>query len=131
MIALSKCNKLLFLSFLFISFYSCSEDEIIISSEELIETELLDVSYGSDLEQVYDIYLPAERAKSVTKTFVLVHGGSWISGDKNDMNELAEIIKLNFPKYAIVNMNYRLATIGKPPFPMQTEDIQSVLNLIS
>jgi len=128
MIALNKCSKFLFLSFLFICFYSCSDDEIVISSENQIETELFDISYGSDLDQVYDIYLPAERSKSRTKTFVLVHGGSWISGDKDDMNEISDIIKLNFPEYAIVNINYRLAKIGKSPFPMQTDDIQSVLN---
>jgi acetyl esterase/lipase len=128
MIALNKCRKLLFLTLLFIIIFSCSEDVVNINTKELIKTELLDVSYGSDLDQVYDIYLPAERSNSMTKTFVLVHGGSWVSGDKSDMNELVDIIKLNFPEYAIVNINYRLAKIGKPPFPMQTEDIQSVLN---
>lgn len=128
MIALNKCNKILFLSFLFISFYSCSDDEISIDTNTQVQSELKNVSYGSDVDHVYDIYLPARRTKTTTKTFVLLHGGGWISGDKNDINELYSMIKSNFPEHAIVNMNYRLAGIGKPPFPMQTDDIQKVLD---
>lgn len=128
MIALSKCNKILFLSILFINFYSCSDDELNIAKNSQVESEIRNVSYGSDSDQIYDVFLPSGRSKSITKTFILLHGGGWVSGDKRDLSELYSMLKLNFSDYAIVNMNYRLATIGKPPFPMQTNDISSVLN---
>lgn len=122
-----KINKILILIFLILGFYSCSdnnEDPI----QVLPVSEIKNIAYGVDSDQIFNVYLPAGRSKLSTKTFVLVHGGSWISGDKNDISDFVTILKFNFPEYAIVNMNYRLASFGNPPFPMQTDDIQSVLD---
>ena len=58
----------------------------------------------------------------------MVHGGSWVSGDKNDLNELVLVLKNQFPSYAIVNINYELASIGKSPFPMQLENISGTIS---
>ena len=87
----------------------------------------LNVSYGAAAGQKFDLYLPANRTSN-TKTVILVHGGGWSSGDKNDMDYLKNFIRQDFPNLAIVNMNYRLADENNKPYPMQIDDITSVIN---
>lgn len=119
------------------TFYSCSKDDSSTQIEEevslpLLEETFLNVSYGSDSKQVYDIYLPEGRSATTTKVIVLVHGGSWVGGDKEDMNYLVDYIKTSLPKYAIVNMNYVLAEPNiTPAFPNQFLDIKSVITQIT
>lgn len=88
---------------------------------------LLDLSYGDDSDQVYDIYLPKNRTLE-TKTMILVHGGGWNSGDKYDMVGFKDYLREQLPHLAIVNMNYRLADGSNSPYPMQINDITSVVN---
>ncbi len=97
----------------------------------LSKTEILNVSYGTDNEQKYDIYLPEGRNSNTTKVILLVHGGGWVEGDKNDMNAYATYLQENLPNHAIVNINYRLASIGNPPFPMQIDDIKSIIGQLA
>ena len=73
-----------------------------------------------------DIYLPAGRNSS-TKAIILVHGGGWTSGSKADFNYFIPVLKSQFPEHAIVNINYRLATLESPGFPKQIEDIQTLV----
>ena len=124
-----KFNKFLFAILIILFISSCSTDATIEEEETLpLEAiELMNVSYGTHTSQKYDLYLPANRSSLNTKVFVLVHGGSWIGGDKDDMKFLVDELKLSYPDYAIVNINYRLASIGNSPFPMQLNDIASVI----
>jgi acetyl esterase/lipase len=122
---------LLFISF---SLFSCSEDDLILGGSEDGEAPLefrqeLNVSYGSDSDQIFDIYLPANRDLE-TKVMILVHGGGWTSGDKADMNPLKDLIREDLPNTAIVNINYRLANPDNQPYPMQIEDITTIVNLL-
>lgn len=120
------------LSIILVSF-SCSEDSDSsaepqqTTSTPIEATQLLNVSYGSDINQAYDIYLPENRNEN-TKVIILVHGGGWTSGDKSDMDPYKTITQEELPNYAIVNINYRLASQGISPFPMQLNDITSVIN---
>ncbi|SDW77336.1 Acetyl esterase/lipase [Lutibacter oricola] len=123
---LNIINKILILSFFIVVSYSCSSSDDSVIIDKTTAKELLNVSYGNETKQVFDVYLPANRDESTTKTFVLVHGGSWVSGDKNDLNDIVAKLKETYPNYAIVNVNYRLAGIGKSPFPMQIDDLESV-----
>jgi acetyl esterase/lipase len=91
--------------------------------------EELDIAYGNNPEQKFDLYLPANRTQN-TKTLILVHGGGWNSGDKADMNLLISFIRQDLPDVAIVNINYRLANEGNSPYPMQIDDISSVVSYI-
>ena len=130
-----KFYKVFFISLLvLIGFTSCSSDdyvnpepepEVIIDPSEA--AQFLNVSYGSDSDQVYDIYLPANRDLN-TKVIVLVHGGGWTSGDKADMDDFKNISLQDLPDYAVVNINYRLASQGVSPFPMQLNDITTIIN---
>ena len=112
-----------------ILFISCSSDdnEVIVETSPLAASQMLDVSYGDNTQQKYDIYLPEGRTEESTKVFILVHGGSWVSGDKNDMKDFVNLIKPRFPNYAIVNINYRLANLTTNAFPMQINDIESII----
>lgn len=91
--------------------------------------EELNIEYGDDINQKFDLYLPANRTTS-TKIMILVHGGGWASGDKNDMNPIKDLIRLDLPDLAIVNINYRLADANNKPYPMQIEDITSIINYL-
>lgn len=107
---------------------SCNNDV----DSEVIFTEaktLMDVSYGVDTKQNMDIYLPPNRSTVRTKVFVLIHGGGWAGGDRQDFISYVPKIQQNFSDFAVVNMNYRL--VGSSVnylLPYLTDDIKSVLN---
>jgi acetyl esterase/lipase len=125
-----KTNKLfyLFITFFIATLFSCNSDSV---TEQMYDTSteksLYNVSYGSNNQQVFDLYLPANRTTN-TKTLLLVHGGGWTEGDKADMNYVINIIKQYLPGYAIANINYRLASTGNPAFPMQIDDLAAVVS---
>lgn len=89
----------------------------------------LNVPYGNNNHQKMDIYLPANRTSN-TKTLILIHGGGWSSGDKSEMNSIKDLIRLDLPDVAVVNINYRLADANNKPYPMQIEDITSVIDYL-
>lgn len=127
-----KFSKVFFIGFfIFLGILSCSDDDINTESQTIIDPsesyELLNVSYGNDSDQVYDIYLPPNRDLN-TKVIILVHGGGWTSGDKADMDDIKDRILIDLPDYAVVNINYRLASQGISPFPMQLNDITTVIS---
>lgn len=107
---------------------SCSNNDSEVIVEQPLEYfEELNVSYGNDSDQKFDIYLPANRTLN-TKVMILVHGGGWSAGDKNDMNGFVDLIFQNFENLAVVNINYRLADENNQPYPMQTNDITTIIN---
>lgn len=118
---------ILFCSSLFNSCSKNSENTIPVDNSFASEKTLLNVSYGSNNQQVFDLYLPANRSTS-TKTIIVIHGGGWTGGDKADMNGLLQLLKTNLPTYAFANLNYRLATTGNPALPMQIDDISAAIN---
>lgn len=122
--------KLLKYIFLFFVVHSCSNEtttEITIDSTKYYEE--LNISYGNDIDQKFDIYLPSNRTTN-TKTIILVHGGGWSSGDKIEMNPIKDLIRQDLPNLAIVNINYRLADSNNNPYPMQIDDITSIINYL-
>lgn len=113
---------------------SCSSDNTQIVPVEptvLAAVSYENISYGSDPKQVYDIYLPEGRSSATTKVLILVHGGGWTGGDKSAMASFIPIIQENYPDYAIVNMNYVLATASTPAFPNQILNIEQVLDQLT
>ncbi|WP_406683585.1 alpha/beta hydrolase [Seonamhaeicola sp. MEBiC1930] len=122
-----------FCFFVLIFLTNCSTESISVEEPDTFDPteyyEEINISYGEFDDQKFDLYLPANRTAN-TKTVILVHGGGWISGDKSDMNTIKDLIRLDFPNLAIVNMNYRLADMENKPLPMQTDDITSVINML-
>lgn len=125
-----KAIKLLLLSIVLVSVsFSCSKESTDAPIEGLNSSEYyqeLNVSYGPDANQTFDIYLPANRSNA-TKTMILIHGGGWSGGDKVDMNDVKDIFQQDLPDLAIVNINYRLADANNNPYPMQIDDITAVI----
>ncbi len=110
-------------------FFSCSSDENEKPTTPMLEAaSFIDISYGENDMQKYDVYLPANRTSTSTKVVVLVHGGGWIEGDKSDMNGYVQLIQQRNKDYAIVNINYVLADENNKAYPNQIQDIQAVID---
>ena len=128
---MQNISKYLLIFSILLSTFSCiTSDETtdpIIDPTEYFQD--LNVSYGSDSDQVFDIYLPANRTDETT-VMILIHGGGWTSGDKSDMNDFKDYILQNIPDVAVVNINYRLADESTQPYPMQINDITTIINLL-
>jgi acetyl esterase/lipase len=64
-----------------------------------------DVSYGPSSAQKMDICYPPTKSQT-TGAFLLIHGGSWSSGDKGDFESLCGVVaRLG---YVGATMNYRM-----------------------
>ena len=130
-----KAIKYIFLLTIVIAFNSCDSSDSDISIEEMqglnpLEFfQELNIPYGTDDDQRFDLYLPANRSTE-TKVMILVHGGGWSSGDKSDMNPFKDLILQELPNLAIVNINYRLADENNNPYPMQIDDITTVVDYL-
>ena len=81
----------LFYLFICLTILSCNNESETEGELDVLDPSLyyeeLNISYGNDHEQTFNLYLPSNRS-TITKVMVLVHGGGWISGDKNEMNLL-------------------------------------------
>lgn len=130
-VSIKNIKVFFFIIFISLNIVSCSKDtNDDISIDDLNSLEYhqeLNVSYGIDDGQKFDIYLPANRTLN-TKVMILVHGGGWTGGDKNDMNSFKDFIRQDFPNVAIVNINYRLADANNNPYPMQIIDLTTIIN---
>ncbi len=128
---MSHLKRILFYIILLASIGSCTNAPISNTPTNVLDAskyyQELDISYGTDTNQKFDLYLPANRTKT-TKTMILVHGGGWSSGDKTDMNAFKDLIRQDLPNLAIVNINYRLADGNNKPYPMQINDISTIIN---
>lgn len=92
--------------------------------------ELINEHYGEDPQQVMDIYLPAGRTPAITHIMVMIHGGGWMGGDKQDYTQHINNMKSRDARYAYVNINYRLVKDGSNIFPAAEEDINTALEYI-
>ena len=90
----------------------------------------MNVSYGPDAAQKMDVYLPASRTTLTTKVLILLHGGGWNIGDKSDFTPYVDTLKKRLPGYAVININYRLATGTANFFPTQENDVKTVVEYI-
>lgn len=117
---------------LFVLFFSCNNSDDSGGGLTPLEAETrLNVSYGSNPQQTYDLYLPANRSTSDTKIVMLIHGGAWTAGDKNDMNGTVTMLRTLHPDYAIVNVNYVLANSENYAFPNQFLDIRTIVQKLT
>ncbi|MFA5992155.1 MAG: alpha/beta hydrolase [Candidatus Pacearchaeota archaeon] len=84
-----------------------------------------DIKYSD--QSFLDIYLPRNYTSSESlPVLILVHGGAWNSGSKEDFIYPA----IGFAKqgYATIAINYRLSNEAK--FPAQIDDLKSSVNWI-
>jgi acetyl esterase/lipase len=113
--------------FLLPGFMSCTKDDTPLSAAYDVT---LNVSYGASAAQKMDVHLPAGRSVSETKVMVMIHGGGWTGGDKNDFASILDTLKKRLPGYAIFNINYRLSANPNNIFPTQELDVKAALEFI-
>lgn len=65
-----------------------------------------DLRYGSSKEQTLDLYIPKD-AKKTCGLVLFLHGGTWIDGDKAEIEEETLKSFCNDLGYATATMNYR------------------------
>lgn len=97
---------------LLLAFFSCTGENPIDTdpgTSTLNDSTILNEPYGSNQRQKYDIYLPANRDNN-TPVILMIHGGGWKTGQKEDLNPYVNLIKSKWSSVALVNMNYRLAS---------------------
>jgi acetyl esterase/lipase len=112
-------------------FTSCQRNEHVFAKEDLSQPKTtLNVSYGKDTAQRMDIYLPANRSVDSTKSIILIHGGGWNSGSKNEFAAYIDSFQKRMPDYAVFNLDYRLVN-GSNLFPTQEQDIRAAINFIA
>lgn len=74
---------------------------------------LRDVAYGADPAQRFDAYLPANARNA--PLIVMVHGGGWANGDKDNPGVAANKVAHWLPQgYALVSVNYRMLPQATP-----------------
>jgi acetyl esterase/lipase len=135
MIQTLKFKSIYFSTLLFLVFSSCIKEPVNPNNNNgtsnLTDTTMLNVSYGSHIRQVYDIYLPKNRDTN-TPVILMIHGGAWKAGQKEDFNYYRDLIKAKWNSVAIVNMNYRLASNTNNIHHNEIlADISSVVNSIN
>lgn len=114
---------------------SCSADSIepadTAGTDRTRDTVLWNVVYGDHPRHVYDIHLPARRDEN-TPVVLVIHGGAWKAGLKEDMNNFVQLLKSQWKEAAIVNMNYRLASLqNKIHHNEIMNDIDTVISHLS
>ena len=107
-------------------FTSCQPDPLDPLPDPIIlqDTTIKDIAYGANASQKFDLGLPANRTSS-TSLVVVVHGGGWATGDKNELTWLLNGLKQR--GFAVANINYRL-TLNQPDnYKMQVDDVDSAV----
>ncbi|MDA0740581.1 MAG: alpha/beta hydrolase fold domain-containing protein [Bacteroidetes bacterium] len=113
LLALNLCTKPIFAQ-------SKADDQLINGY-----TILKDVSYGSDSEQIMDVYLSkATSERKENYTIVFMHGGGYYYSDKS--KEERYIQPYLDKGFNVVNLNYRL----KRGIAIATEDLTIALNYL-
>lgn len=79
-------------------------------------------------ELTFDLYRPSNDNYSGGYTIVLVHGGSYCCGDKQDFRQQA--IALADLGYAVISPNYTLSTPTSPSFPQPIADTLNVMRWV-
>lgn len=88
-----------------------------------IQDKKLDIAYGDDPKQKYDLYYPAQK-RGPLPVFIVVHGGGFTHMDKRDWHLYPGFFALR-EGFALVSVNYRLAP--KNPYPDGINDTRDAI----
>ncbi|MFT4855398.1 MAG: acetyl esterase/lipase [Algoriphagus sp.] len=113
-------------------FSSCNSDSDPIPDGPMVARDILNEAYGIESKQVLDVFLPAGRSTEDTPLLLYIHGGGWIEGSKEEFLQFREAIRISFPQYAFVAINYRLFDFNTNAnrFPTQENDVIQAINYI-
>lgn len=92
-----------------------------------VKRKWLDVPYAAQSpSQVLDIYLP-EKGDGPFPTYIFIHGGAFIAGDKQDVQFLLAADGIN-RGYAVVSVEYRKGFESKAPNALY--DVKSAIRFL-
>lgn len=94
----------------------------------LKDTTIRNIAYGSHASQQLDLGLPANRTNA-TLLVIVIHGGGWNSGDKNELSFMVDGMKKR--GFAVANINYRLSPQGTDNYNMQLDDIHAAIEFLA
>lgn len=89
------------------------------------------ILYKNDLS--LDIYYPTKKVYPTSPVLIYLHGGAWIMGSKQSINNARFNKAFNFLRrkgYTIITADYTLGEYKKPPFPASVQDIYDLLTWI-
>ncbi|CAB4385023.1 unnamed protein product [Rhizophagus irregularis] len=104
-----------------------------INKSLIVHKELSYTSSEHPLQKL-DLYLPPPSTSTEIECYppvvVIIHGGAWRSGDKNEFTELGRKLSLY---YAVAIVNYRLTTIDTPEIknPLHVQDVAAAISWVS
>lgn len=87
---------------------------------------LRDVKYGNDKRNTMNVLIP-KGSKSDTPFILFMHGGAWVSGDKNDVAIVQ--LALGSAGIASASINYRYAS-NSVHYPELMSDVNSAVDYI-
>jgi len=110
-------------------FLSCKQKTLEISNGNTFDVQK-NISYGKLPQEKLDLYVPQNQNAENT-VFIMIHGGGWKGGEKEDFNIFMIDLMKEFPAHIFVNMNYQLAGYGQYAIPAQTGDILQVMDFVN
>jgi acetyl esterase/lipase len=109
-----NCRTIFFIFIMLLSTRITNASPILLSSYRWIklapEVKILkNIEYGKAGKQalILDLYLPTEETSSPRPGLIFIHGGGWVSGDKNEFASQAREMAEN--GYVAICINYRLS----------------------
>lgn len=116
-------NTWLFIIVLSVATISCDPSKPISPAAPPGDTTITNIAYAAPEACKVDLYLPGGRTDT-TPVIILIHGGGWSSGNKEELAFMANAFQKK--GFAVANMNYRLSPQSEDNFKMQLDDIQSL-----
>lgn len=98
-------------------FYKTAFAQLPYTADQFTYDSIMNISYGqatdyagNQVELLLDIYKPRMDSNCLRPIVVLVHGGAWVAGSKEDINLV--LMSRAFAKkgWVVANINYRLGT---------------------
>lgn len=87
------------------------------------------VRYSQNRSCVGDLYMPSDTKTLVHPAVVIVHGGAWRSGSKEDFNAVEASEWLANSGFVAFNINYRLTSDGGE-FPNNISDVKRAVEYL-
>lgn len=99
----------------------------VLAAPDLVVTRDIPFAKVDGIALAMDTYLPKSSGQEALPTVVWVHGGGFVSGDKQSYAQplMEPLFRAGF---AMVSVNYRLAP--KSPFPACVDDVETALGFI-
>lgn len=115
------------LSLLFSGFIVMTNSQF--TSSNKYKTSYMDLQYGKSPDQNMNLYIPDNLNNLYSTAIIIVHGGSFCGGDKEDFNWLGEFFSSK--NYITANINYRLLyTDDNIKYPCQLEDLDLAIEKV-